>query len=76
MTVRAAISRLEESTMSGSAPGGKAAQSTQDNDWDARATEVISEARKMPPGQQRSDALGEAGRLRIAAEMRRWLSTK
>jgi hypothetical protein len=37
---------------------------------------VIAEARKMPLGQQRSDALGEAGRLRIAAEMNRWLSTK
>jgi hypothetical protein len=52
------------------------AQSTQSHDWDARATEVIAEARKMPLGQQRSDALGEAGRLRIAAEMKRWLSTK
>lgn len=62
--------------MIGSAPGGKAAQSAQDQDWDARATKVISEARKMPLGRQRSDALGEAGRLRIAAEMKRWLSTK
>jgi hypothetical protein len=52
------------------------AQSAQSQDWDARATEVIAEARKMPLGQQRSDALGEAGRLRIAAEMKRWLSTK
>jgi hypothetical protein len=51
-------------------------QSAQSHDWDARATEVIAEARKMPPGQRRSDALGEAGRLRIAAEMKRWLSTK
>jgi hypothetical protein len=52
------------------------AQSARSYDWDARATEVIAEARKMPLGQQRSDALGEAGRLRIAAEMKRWLSTK
>jgi hypothetical protein len=52
------------------------AQSAQSHDWDARATEVIAEARKMPLGQRRSDALGEAGRLRIAAEMKRWLSTK
>jgi hypothetical protein len=35
------------------------AQSAQSHDWDARATEVIAEARKMPLGQQRSDALGE-----------------
>jgi hypothetical protein len=52
------------------------AQSAQSHDWDARATEVIAEARKMPLGQRRSDALGKAGRLRIAAEMKRWLSTK
>jgi len=51
-------------------------QSDQSHDWDARATEVIAEARKMPLGQRRSDALGEAGRLRIAAEMNRWLSIK
>jgi hypothetical protein len=44
--------------------------------WDDRATEIIAEARKMPPGSQRSDALIEAGRLRVAAEMERWLSKK
>jgi hypothetical protein len=37
---------------------------------------VIAEARKMPLGQRRSDTRGQAGRLRIAAEMKRWLSTK
>jgi hypothetical protein len=46
------------------------------DDWDARATAVIAEARKMPLGQRRSDALGEAGRLRIAAEMKRRFWTK
>jgi hypothetical protein len=51
-------------------------QSAQSHDWGARATEMIAEARKMPLGQRRSDALGEAGRLRIAAEMKRWSSTK
>jgi hypothetical protein len=50
--------------------------SAQSHDWDVRATKVIAEARKMPLGQQRSDALDEAGRLRIAAEMKRRLSTK
>jgi hypothetical protein len=44
--------------------------------WDARATEVIAEARKMPLGERRSAALREGGRLRIAAEMNRWLATK
>jgi hypothetical protein len=52
------------------------AQSVRSHDWDARATEVIAKARKMPLGRQRSDALAEAGRLRVAAEMKRWLSTK
>jgi hypothetical protein len=44
--------------------------------WDRRATEVIEEARKMPLGEQRRAALREAGRLRIAAEINRWLATK
>jgi hypothetical protein len=51
-------------------------QPAQSRNWDVRATKIISEARKMPLGQRRSDALKEAGRLRIAAEMNRWLSTK
>jgi hypothetical protein len=44
--------------------------------WDDRATEVIAEARKMPLGERRRAALREAGRLRIAAEMNRWLASK
>ena len=44
--------------------------------WDDRAAEVIAEARKMPLGERRRAALREAGRLRIAAEMNRWLATK
>jgi hypothetical protein len=44
--------------------------------WDDRATEVIAEARKMSLGDRRRAALREAGRLRIAAEMNRWLATK
>jgi hypothetical protein len=44
--------------------------------WDDRATEVIAEARKMPLGERRRAALREAGRLRISAEMNRWLATK
>ena len=51
-------------------------QPAQSHDWDARATKMVVEARKMPLGPRRSDARGEAGRLRIAAEMTRWLSTK
>jgi hypothetical protein len=44
--------------------------------WDDLATEVVAEARKMPLGEQRRAALGEAGRLHLAAEMNRWLATK
>jgi hypothetical protein len=54
----------------------KELEPAQSRDWDVRATESIEQARKMPPGRQRSDTLKEAGRLRIAAEMSRWLSTK
>jgi len=36
----------------------------------------LQKHRKMPLGSQRSDALIEAGRLRVAAEMERWLSKK
>jgi hypothetical protein len=43
---------------------------------DSRATETLAEARKMPPGERRRAALGEAGRLRIAVEMNRWLAAK
>ena len=44
--------------------------------WDDRAMKVIAEARKMPLGERRRAALREAGRLRSAAEMNRWLATK
>jgi hypothetical protein len=54
----------------------KGLETTQSRDLDVRATETIEQARKMPLGHQRSDTLKEAGRLRIAAEMNRWLSTK
>ena len=62
--------------MIGSPPKPISYPSAQSHDWDSRATEVIAEARKMPLGQRRSDALEEAARLRIAADMKRWLSTK
>jgi hypothetical protein len=44
--------------------------------WDDRASELIAEARKMPPGPARRVALREAGRLRVVAEINRWLATK
>jgi hypothetical protein len=54
----------------------KELEPAESRDWDARVTKTIEQAREMPLGHQRSDALKEAGRLRIAAEMSRWLSTK
>ncbi len=44
--------------------------------WDDRATEILAQARQMPPGERRRAALREAGRLRVAAEMNRWLAAK
>jgi hypothetical protein len=70
------LSLFGQSMMIGSPPGRITVRSAQSHDWDARATEVIADTRKLPLGQRRSDALGEAGRLRIAAEMKCWLSTK
>jgi hypothetical protein len=44
--------------------------------WDDRAAAVIAEAREMPPGARRRAALREAGRLRVAAALFRWLTNK
>ena len=44
--------------------------------WDERASEVIAQAREMPLGRRRRAALREARRLRIAAEINRWLATR
>jgi hypothetical protein len=44
--------------------------------WDVRASELIAQARNMPPGPARRVALREAGRLRVVAEINRWLATQ
>jgi hypothetical protein len=44
--------------------------------WDDRAAAVIAQAREMPPGERRRAALREAGRLRVAAALFRWLTNK
>jgi len=44
--------------------------------WEERAAEVIAEAREMPPGERKRAALREAGRLRVAAALFRWLTNK
>ena len=40
------------------------------HDWDARATEALDAARKMPMGAARIEALKKAGVLRCAADVR------
>jgi len=43
--------------------------STDAGDWDARATEAPETARLMPAGQEKTEALKKAGRLRNAADI-------
>ena len=53
---------------------------TRDNidshDWDSRASEALANAKKLSPGLKRSEAIRKAGQLRIAADMKRWLTAK
>jgi hypothetical protein len=53
---------------------------TRDNidshDWDARASEALANAKKLPQGSKRTDAIKKAGQLRIAADMKNFLMTK
>jgi hypothetical protein len=45
---------------------------TRDNidshDWDARASEALANAKKLPPGSKRTEAIRKAGQLRIRHE--------
>jgi hypothetical protein len=45
------------------------------HDWDARAQEALDEARMMPHGPARTEAMKKAGQLRLAADMKESLST-
>jgi hypothetical protein len=53
---------------------------TRDNidshDWDARASEALANAKKLPPGSKRTEAIRKAGQLRVAADMKSWLMVK
>ena len=42
------------------------------HDWDARASEALANAKKLPPGSERNDAIKTAGRLRVAADMKKF----
>jgi hypothetical protein len=46
------------------------------HDWAARAAQALAQAKKLPPGLKRSDAIRKAGQLRIAADMKNWLMVK
>jgi len=44
------------------------------HDWQARAEDALSKARRMQPGPARSEALKKAGQLQVAADLKRALS--
>jgi hypothetical protein len=46
------------------------------HDWAARASNALAEAKKLPPGSRRAEAIRKAGQLRIAADMKKWLMVK
>jgi hypothetical protein len=51
-------------------------RSAGNHDWDARASEALANAKRLPPGSERSEAIKKAGQLRVAAEMKDWLTAK
>ena len=46
------------------------------HDWAARAAEGLAQAKKLPPGLKRSEAIRKAEHLRFAADMKNWLTAK
>ena len=46
------------------------------HDWAARAAQALAEAKKLPPGSMRCEAITKTRQLRAAAEMKKWLTTK
>jgi hypothetical protein len=46
------------------------------HDWDARAEQALAEARQLPSGPERSEALKKASALRIAADLKGVLFAK
>ena len=46
------------------------------HDWDARASDALENAKKLPPGSKRIEAIKKAGQLRIAADMKDLLMAK
>jgi hypothetical protein len=46
------------------------------HDWITRASEALAQAKTLPPGPMRSEAIRKAGQLRFAADMKKWLMPK
>jgi hypothetical protein len=46
------------------------------HDWATRASEALAQAKKLPSGLKRSEAIRRAGQLRVAADMKNWLMAK
>jgi hypothetical protein len=46
------------------------------HDWAARASEALAQAKKLPPGSKRSEAIRKAGQLRVAADIKTLLMAK
>jgi hypothetical protein len=46
------------------------------HDWAAQASAALAQAKKLPPGLKRSEAIRKAGQLRVAADMKKWLMSK
>jgi hypothetical protein len=67
---RAEFARSRESNM-------KPTQGNIDrHDWDARASEALGNAKKLPPGSKRIEAIKKAAQLRVAADMKDLLMAK
>ena len=46
------------------------------DDWTARASQALAQAKKLPPGSMRSEAFRKAEQLRVAADMKNFLMLK
>jgi hypothetical protein len=46
------------------------------HDWAARASRALAQAKKLPSGSKRFEAIRKAEQLHFAAEMKKWLMPK
>jgi hypothetical protein len=51
-------------------------QGPDSHEWNARAQEALDEARRLPHGPARTEAMKKAGQLRLAADLQESLATK